>query len=160
MNLGWMQAVVCGTLNAAREIGITNLGAVAPGFAADLQIVPALACPRQGAPLLGGHRSGPPAILAQPFCWLAEDSILGAKASTSSWLQSSGRAIFRLSQSVHNKYFSGSASRSTEVAEEPVDVSTYPAPSFRSASSSSQDGRLSRSSTCAQISSGEILYSP
>ena len=49
------QAVVCGTLNAAREIGITNLGAVAPGFAADLQIVPALACPRPGAVFAEGR---------------------------------------------------------------------------------------------------------
>ncbi len=43
------QAVTCATLNAAREIGFTNLGAVAPGFAADLQIVSDLARPRPSA---------------------------------------------------------------------------------------------------------------
>lgn len=43
------QAITCATLNAAREIGITNLGAVAPGFAADLQIVSDLARPRPSA---------------------------------------------------------------------------------------------------------------
>lgn len=40
------QAITCATLNAAREIGITNLGAIAPGFVADLQIVSDLARPK------------------------------------------------------------------------------------------------------------------
>ena len=35
-------AVRCATLNAAREIGIENLGAIAPGYLADLVIVPSL----------------------------------------------------------------------------------------------------------------------
>jgi adenine deaminase len=35
-------AIRCATLNAAREIGIENLGAIAPGYVADLVIVPSL----------------------------------------------------------------------------------------------------------------------
>lgn len=37
-----IDAIRMATYNAAREYGITDLGAVAPGFTADLQIVPAL----------------------------------------------------------------------------------------------------------------------
>lgn len=35
-------AVRCATLNAAREIGIENLGAIAPGYVADLVVTPSL----------------------------------------------------------------------------------------------------------------------
>lgn len=37
-----VEAIRCATFNAAREIGIENLGAIAPGYAADLVIVPSL----------------------------------------------------------------------------------------------------------------------
>lgn len=48
------QAIVCATLNAAREVGITNLGAVAPGYAADLQIVADLSRPQPSAVFSSG----------------------------------------------------------------------------------------------------------
>ncbi len=37
-----IDAIICATLNAAREIGIENLGAIAPGYVANLVIVPSL----------------------------------------------------------------------------------------------------------------------
>ncbi len=40
------QAIRCATLNVAREVGLRNLGGVAPGWVADLQIVPDLSCPK------------------------------------------------------------------------------------------------------------------
>ncbi len=49
------QAIVCGTLNVARELGIRNLGAVAPGWVADLQIVPDPAAPKPSAVFFGGR---------------------------------------------------------------------------------------------------------
>ena len=53
--LSSVQAVTCGTLNAARELGLRNLGAVAPGWVADLQIVPDLAQPKARAVFFGGR---------------------------------------------------------------------------------------------------------
>lgn len=50
-----VQATVCATLNVARELGMRNLGAVAPGWVADLQIVPDLAEPRAEAVFFGGR---------------------------------------------------------------------------------------------------------
>ena len=40
------QAIRCATLNVAREVGLRNLGGVAPGWVADLQIVPDLSAPK------------------------------------------------------------------------------------------------------------------
>ena len=37
-----VDAIKCSTLNVAREIGITNLGAIAPGYAADIIICPVI----------------------------------------------------------------------------------------------------------------------
>lgn len=37
-----VRAIICATYNAAREIGVENLGAIAPGYAADLLLVPSL----------------------------------------------------------------------------------------------------------------------
>lgn len=49
-----VRAVICATYNAAREIGIENLGAIAPGFAADLLIVPSLTEIKPSAVFFGG----------------------------------------------------------------------------------------------------------
>ena len=40
------QAIRCATLNVAREVGLRNLGGIAPGWVADLQIVPDLSAPK------------------------------------------------------------------------------------------------------------------
>ena len=61
------QAVICGTLNAARELGVRNLGAVAPGWAADLQIVPDLSLPRARAVFFGGRLAAEDGILLAPL---------------------------------------------------------------------------------------------
>lgn len=37
-----IQAIICATLNPARELGFENLGAITPGYAADLLLVPEL----------------------------------------------------------------------------------------------------------------------
>lgn len=50
-----VQAITCGTLNVARELGLRNLGAVAPGWAADLQIVPDISEPKARAVFFGGE---------------------------------------------------------------------------------------------------------
>ena len=34
-----IDAIRCATLNSAREIGVTNLGAIAPGYVADLVVL-------------------------------------------------------------------------------------------------------------------------
>lgn len=49
-----VQAVICATLNVAREIGIRNIGGIAPGWVADLQIVSDLAAPKAKAVFFGG----------------------------------------------------------------------------------------------------------
>lgn len=48
------QAITSATLNAAREIGIDNLGGIAPGYVADLQIVDSLSHPRPKAVFFEG----------------------------------------------------------------------------------------------------------
>ena len=49
------QAITCATLNAAREVGITNLGAIAPGYVADMQIVENLSIPKPVAVFSSGR---------------------------------------------------------------------------------------------------------
>ncbi len=37
-----IDAIRCATLNSAREIGVTNLGGIAPGYVADLVVLDSL----------------------------------------------------------------------------------------------------------------------
>ncbi len=62
-----VQAVICATLNVAREIGIRNMGGIAPGWVADLQIVPDLAAPKARAVFFRGRLAAEKGRLVLPL---------------------------------------------------------------------------------------------
>ena len=77
-----LDAIKCATLNAAKELGIQDLGAVAPGYVADFQLVRRLdGSQPEGLSLSGGKGRWPKtaciqdAILSRPLLPLKIQSI-------------------------------------------------------------------------------------
>lgn len=62
-----VDAVKCATYNAAREAGLENLGAIAPGFAADMQLVPDLRELRPSHVFFGGRLVAKDGALIEPL---------------------------------------------------------------------------------------------
>ncbi len=71
------QAIRCATLNVAREVGLRNLGGIAPGWVADLQIVPDLSAPKPVAVFHEGRLVAENGRLtvALPQCTFAAESL-------------------------------------------------------------------------------------
>jgi len=94
-------AVAMASLNAAERFGLKHVGAVAPGFMADLMVVDNLEAPRARLVLVGGEvvaRDGRALFSAPPFDYgLARDSVrLGALDPSSLRLSANGGAQCRV----------------------------------------------------------------